>query len=108
MALERIGREIRAANLFTTILAQQVQFTDTDGNVIQYVLGGNTITRQENGGAAQAIIDNVTTLSFTYLDTNLAVTAVAANVAFVASTLTLARGGGTLSLRTSVYARNTP
>ena len=72
LALERMTRELRTVRSATaadlpTMGASAVTFFDVDGNSISYALAGTSVTRSQNGGAAQPLAANVSNLQFTYL-----------------------------------------
>jgi len=70
LALERMTREfrtIRAPADLTAMGPNAITFVDSDGTTIAYALSGGTVTRSENGGAAQPLAGNVSALTFSYL-----------------------------------------
>ena len=79
----------------------QISFNDINANAITYTLAGTSL--QRNG---TVLADDVTSLTFTYLDAALATTAVAADVRHIAIGLNVSRGGGSMALRTTVTNRN--
>ena len=70
LALERMTRDLRAVRSaadLTTIGASTISFVDVDGNTITYALSAGSVTRSQNGGTAQPLAANVSSLAFTYL-----------------------------------------
>jgi prepilin-type N-terminal cleavage/methylation domain-containing protein len=70
LALERMTRDLRAVRSaadLTTIGASTISFVDVDGNTITYALSAGSVTRSQNGGTAQPVAANVSSLAFTYL-----------------------------------------
>jgi prepilin-type N-terminal cleavage/methylation domain-containing protein len=70
LALERMTRDLRAVRSaadLTTIGASTITFVDVDGNTIGYALSAGSVTRSQNGGTAQPLAANVSSLAFTYL-----------------------------------------
>jgi prepilin-type N-terminal cleavage/methylation domain-containing protein len=111
VAVERMVRELAAARSATAGdlnigVANEIAFTDTGGTVIHYARAGNQLTRDENGGPARLLADNVTALTFTYWDRNGAATAVVANVYYVGVAFTVSTADYNGNLRTTVQPRN--
>ena len=70
LALERMTRDLRAVRSaadLTTIGASTISFVDVDGNTITYALSAGSVTRSQNGGTAQPLAANASSLAFTYL-----------------------------------------
>lgn len=66
VAQNRMSREIRRLKndtSVTTATSSQFSFTDVNDNAITFNLSGNTLMRNSDG-----LLDNVTSLSFTYYD----------------------------------------
>ena len=73
VAQNRMSREIRRLKndtSVTTATSSQFSFTDVNNNATTFNLSGNTLMRNSDG-----LLDNVTSLSFTYYDDNNAVIA---------------------------------
>jgi prepilin-type N-terminal cleavage/methylation domain-containing protein len=118
VALERMVRELREIRTATAadlvFSGTQVRFIDADGNGVCFRLVGTTLQRSADGPASvcgtttpQPLADNVATngLSFFYYDNAGAVTAVAANVYYIAVTLQISQGTITETFRAAVQPR---
>jgi len=103
LALERITRDLRtvrsAADL-TTIGASTITFFDVDGNTISYALSAGSVTRTQNGGTAQPLASNVSSLAFKYLQNNGQTTAASsATVWYIGVTVTVTSQNATTTFR---------
>ena len=67
LAVERITRDLRNAQSVTTMGAAALTFVDINGVTVSYAVTGGSLTRAENGGSAQPLAANVSSLAFTYL-----------------------------------------
>jgi prepilin-type N-terminal cleavage/methylation domain-containing protein len=70
LALERMTRELRTIRSpadLTAMGLSAITFVDAEGKTIAYAQSGGSLTRSENGGAAQSLADNVSALTFSYL-----------------------------------------
>jgi len=106
LALERMTRDLRsvrsAADL-TTIGASTITFVNVDGDTISYALSAGSVTRSQNGGTAQPLAANVSSLAFTYLKNDGQQTAVlAAEVWYVAVAVTVASQNASTTFRGTV------
>ena len=111
LALERITRDLRGvrtpADITTMVPATQLVFTDSDNDQITYTLSGTTITRKQNAGAAQVLADNVSALSFSYLqDDGSTPAAAAANVYYITVDLTVSSANASTRYRSTVKPTN--
>lgn len=72
VAFARISREFRRVEDNLSIItanAQEFRFQDVDGSDIQYALSGSNLTRRlSSGGTARTLLENVSSLTFTYMD----------------------------------------
>lgn len=117
IGIERMTREIRntartATNTpcISSAIATSITFSDATGNLvacnsITFNQVGNTIQRTDASGTSN-LADNVTSLAFTYYDSNNAQTVVAANVRRVAIEITSTKGTETLRKYNEVYLSN--
>jgi hypothetical protein len=80
VAQNRLSRDIETAISITTATSSVCTFLDSDGNSVTYQLSGSSLVRQQNGGTAQALADNISSLSFTYWDANNAITTTVGNI----------------------------
>lgn len=114
VAIERMSRElrtIRAPADLTITSASDISFTDIDGNLIRYCMGGvggcpgaaGELTRN-----AQPLAIGVTGLTFSFLTRAAAATAAAAQVYYVTTEFTLTRSSVTKAYRFTVSPRNFP
>ena len=106
LALERMTRDLRAVRSaadLTTIGASTLTFVDVDGNTISYALSAGSLTRSQNGGTAQALAANVSSLAFTYLQNDGQTTAAsAAAVWYIAAAVTVATQNVSTTFRGTV------
>lgn len=115
-ATERIAREIREVRRvpatptnydITTAPGSSVTFTKLDATQVTISTALPLVTLAYSTPAASATLsDQVSALAFRFLDINNAVTASAAQVAFVEVTLSLTVDGVVLQQRTRVGLRN--
>ena len=104
-ALERMTRELRGvrpATGLTMTPATQITFTDETGTSVLYILGGGNLLRN-----AQVLAGGVTGLSFVYLNSAGAVTAIAAQVFYISVQFTVTQGGKNDTYRATISPRNT-
>ena len=106
LAVERMTRDLRgvrsAADL-TTIGASTITFVDVDGNTVSYALSAGSVTRSQNGGTAQPLAANVSSLAFTYLQNDGQTTAAsAATVWYIAAAVTVASQNASMTFRGTV------
>lgn len=110
MALERMTRDllnIRSTNTLSTIPpTNTLTFTTVDGTQITYSLTGKTLMRQENSQTAQPLADNVTSLSFNYLDSNGLTTTVISNIRFIDIAISVGEFNSSENLVLTVAPRN--
>ena len=106
LALERMARDLRTARSaadLTTIGASTITFVDVDGNTISYALSAGSVTRSQNGGTAQPLAANVSSLAFTYLQNDGQTTAAsAATVWYIAAAVTVASQNASTTFRGTV------
>ena len=106
LALERMTRDLRTARSaadLTTIGASTITFVDVDGNTISYALSAGSVTRSQNGGTAQPLAANVSSLAFTYLQNDGQTTAAsAATVWYIAAAVTVASQNASTTFRGTV------
>ena len=72
LAINRMVREIREVKDLTSVITantSQFRFKDTDDTDITYSLNGSDLDRTEDA-ATNTLAENVSTLSFTYYDSN--------------------------------------
>jgi len=92
LAVERMTRDLRTIRSATaadipTMTGTSISFVDVDGNSVAYALAGGSLTRTLNGGAAQPLAANVSSLAFTYLQNDGQSTAGAATQVWYISVL---------------------
>ena len=106
LALERMTRDLRTARSaadLTTIGASTITFVDVDGNTISYALSAGALTRSQNGGTAQPLAANVSSLAFTYLQNDGQTTAASsATVWYIAAAVTVASQNASTTFRGTV------
>ena len=103
VGMERIVNDIRSIRSFsdvTTISANSFTFTDYNGNAITYSLSGSSLMRN-----ATMLANNITGLTFTYLNSSGVTTATASAVRYVTVTLSATVGTFDSSLSTMVAVR---
>ena len=114
LAIDRMTREIRTirnTTSVTTASSSQFRFIDAGNNDITYSMSSTNLNRTENG-AANLLAENVSSLVFTYYDTNgntIAVPTVspaATNIRRVRINLTLTKNGENVYLRSEASTRN--
>lgn len=101
LALERMSRELRTADAFSTINASSVTFDDQDGNTITYSLSGSNLMRNSS-----ILADSISALTFTYFDSAGNSTAVLANVYYATINITYTQGSNSFLFRTTIHPRN--
>lgn len=104
MAYERMTRDIHSvasSASITTATSSQFTFNNIGGTSITYQLTGNQLMRN-----TQVLSDNVSSLSFSYLDKNAATTAVLANIRYVTVNLVVSLGVAQYTLRTTIFTIN--
>jgi prepilin-type N-terminal cleavage/methylation domain-containing protein len=103
LALERMANDlhtIRSANDITTILSNQITFTDVNGNTVQYQLSGQSLMRN-----SQILASRVQSLNLSYQNQNGTTTAVPSAVRNISLSLTIAQGNLTASFGTLIATR---
>ncbi|MHB1951451.1 MAG: prepilin-type N-terminal cleavage/methylation domain-containing protein [Acidiferrobacteraceae bacterium] len=116
IAAARMTRELRVIRTPTAadlpvMTASAVSFVDMAGNTItyQYDAATQTLTRAENGGAAQTLADHVASAAFSYWQSDAQTPATsAANLDYVTIQMTITRGVSSLTYRTTVHPRDFP
>lgn len=110
IAMTRMSNDLRNAASFTSIGASSVSFTDGANNTYVYdnaSCGANTLCLTKNGGTASTLATGVTTLTFSYYNSSLAVTATASAVVAVTVNLTMTGSQtNTIALVNTIYPRN--
>lgn len=120
VALERMARELRVARSATAVDVDiasltQVRFVDTDGNGVCFyrVAASNRLMRSADGPTTacgttnpQALADNITSLGFSYWQSDGAVAAAVANVYYITMAITVVEGSYNSTFRTNVRPRN--
>lgn len=102
LALERMARELLSARADGFVLNNtQITFKTENNVTVTYLLSGTTLTRN-----AKALVDGVTSLSFTYLDSNNDTTAIASEVRCILINATLNKNEVIVSPRTIVCPRH--
>jgi len=108
LAVERMTRDLRTIRSATaadipTMGGAAITFVDVDGNSVSYALGGGSLTRSENGGAAQPLAANVNNLAFTYLQNDgQTMAGAAAQVWYVSVAFTVASQNASMTFRGTV------
>ena len=123
VALERMGRELRAGRSATTAdldiaSSTQVRLVDTGGNGVCFYrnAAANRVMRSAQAptvgvpsdpcSGGQVLADNVTALNFTYWDNTGAATAVVASAYYITVNVTVTEGGYSGQFRTNLRPRN--
>jgi len=104
MALERMTRDIHSVNSsasITTATSSQFSFVNISGTSITYQLTGTKLMR-----TAQVLADNVSSLSFSYLDKNGTTTAVLANIRYINVNLIIKLGVVQYPMITTIFTMN--
>jgi len=104
IALARMAidlRNIRSTADITTASANQIVFTDINGNSITYQLSGTTLMRN-----AQILADGIQTLTFSYFDKNGASTSTTTDIRYITVKLNVQLNNTNFNLITSIYPRN--
>lgn len=98
--LQRMARELHGAyqSGVNVISATQIQFTEANGDLIDYRLQGTTLERRQNTNPWRYFLSPVAGVTFASFTSN------GAN--YVSIALTISRANGTVNLRTSVFPRN--
>jgi len=113
-AVMKITREIGRINnpsLITAMTATSLRFTDIDSAIVCFFQASTNILRGSGAAACTAatgdvLARNVQSITFTYLDKDGAVTAVAANVRIIKLLLVVTSGSQTIRLESSTRVRN--
>lgn len=114
LAIDRMTREIRTirnATSVTTASSAQFRFIDAGDKDITYSISSTNLNRTENG-TANLLAENVSSLAFTYYDTNgntIAIPTVspaATNIRRVRINFTLTKNGENVYLQSEASARN--
>lgn len=118
VALERMTRELRevrstVAADFSIATLNEIYFTDVSGNAVCYYRSAANVLIRGNAMAAcntstiQPLADDVTTLSFQYLQNDgVTVTATAAQVYYITVVLSIVNNTATQTVRATVHPRN--
>lgn len=106
IAMLYMFKELKKAYAFSSITANNVSFSTTNGNTVTYSLSGTSLNRSENGGSPVILSSEVGALSFTYYDSNLQVTTTLASVRAVTMSLTMQGSISNLALINTVYLGN--
>jgi prepilin-type N-terminal cleavage/methylation domain-containing protein len=113
LAVERMAREIRMMRSETaadipTWAANDLRFTDINGNDVRFQLNAGTIRRSSDGGTTwNDLAKNVTALAFTYLQSDGTTAATAqTNIWYVVIDVTDTQNTETLQMRTRVHPMN--
>jgi prepilin-type N-terminal cleavage/methylation domain-containing protein len=106
-AMNRMVAEIKDIKTLSTKASAEINFTDIDSNQIDFKQTGTTLYRVSgsNNDILATGLGSPEGLRFTYLDTNEAVTAVAANVRSVRITLTMTAGSQRATLESGARIR---
>ena len=114
VALERMSRELRSvrapADLIITS-ANDITFTDVDGNSTRFCMGtagGCPGTAGELTRNSQPLATGISALTFSFLTRTGAVTAVAANVFYITVAFTVTQNTIIKSFQATVSPRNFP
>ena len=112
LALERMTRDLRSIRSATaadlpTMTATTISFFDVDGNTNTYDFPGGLVTYSLNGGAAQPLADNVSNLTFSYLQNDgQTVAGVATSVAYITVAITVTTQNSNATFRGTVKPAN--
>ncbi|MDR3492169.1 MAG: prepilin-type N-terminal cleavage/methylation domain-containing protein [Gammaproteobacteria bacterium] len=102
-ALERMARELRnlaSKTAITTASAATITFVDSSGATVTYSLSGSQLLRNSD-----VLADNISSITFTYLDSTGSVTAVLANIRFITISLNVSISNATFTTSTAIYTR---
>lgn len=105
--MERMVAEIRlipSTSVLANIAATNLQFQYPAGTAITYMLSGTNLLRNSD-----ILMDNVTSLTFSYFDATGTVTATASNVRSIGIKFSIlsSAANSTYTLQTQVFLRNT-
>jgi len=113
LALERMARELRLVRTATALdltisPTTEITFTDTAGDTIRFYrdIPSNTLMRTENANPTQPLSNNITSMDFTYYDTNGVATAIVTQMRYISVQITATQGNFTRTLRTTVSPRS--
>jgi len=107
LAVERMTRDLRNAQSVTTMGAAALTFVDINGATVSYAVTGGSLTRAENGGPAQPLAANVSSLAFTYLKNDgQTAAATTTEVWYVSGTFTVASQNASIAFRGTVNPVN--
>lgn len=104
LALEEMAREIReiqSPSAITTCSPTNLTFTDVNGNLIVYSFSGTTLSAGANTLAA-----NLSSFSFSYLNSSGAAASSCALIWTVIINLTATQGDDSLPMRITLFPRN--
>jgi len=108
MALMRMVRDIRKANIISTANTSSLAFTDIDSDSVSYTMDGTNLKR-----GAEIVAGNVSSLTFGYYSvTNTQLTSVPltstdrSGTCRITVQMQIAYGGESLTLRSDAYLRN--
>lgn len=104
LGMERMIKEIRitrSAADISTFTSGEYNFTDINGNNIDYKLSGNNLVRNNT-----ILADGISALSFSYYDKNGDSTSTAASIAYIKITLNVTRKNANYALTSGVYLRD--
>jgi len=108
LAVERMTRDLRTVRSATaadipTMTGTALTFVDVDGNSVGFALTGGSLTRSQNGGAAQPLAANVSSLAFTYLKNDgQGAAGTAAEVWYISVQFTVASQNASMTFRGTV------
>lgn len=106
MALERMSRELRQAQSFSSALATQIAFVDYQGNAINYSQRGTQLLRSQNGQTAQVLCQPISGITFSFLDKNLQTTNVNTAITFIQISLSVTRTQGLpITVSSGIFSR---
>jgi prepilin-type N-terminal cleavage/methylation domain-containing protein len=106
IAMQRFSRDmgtIRSKNDITTASTTNLVFTDMNGNNINYLLSGSSISI--NGNTLADGID-VANSSFAYFDSTLATTSILTNIRYIKMNLKVTKNNANYTVINTQYPRN--
>ncbi|GAB4393333.1 MAG: hypothetical protein Tsb005_11130 [Gammaproteobacteria bacterium] len=101
LAITRLSRDLATAQQLTVTGASLLQFLNQDSSTITYQLTGDDLLRN-----SRILAENISSVNFTYYDSNGFITAVPANIYFVRTQLTIATDGNTFTFQSTIHPRS--
>lgn len=101
MRMEKEIMRVKTPSNILTLAPEQLRFVDIDGNTVSFQKSGTDLLR-----GSDVLARDVSSLTFTYLDKDGIVTAIAANVRVIKVNIAITSGTQTVRLETAALIRN--